>query len=200
MGRRLKYEELRILQKAEKGPVLKKVGSDFYESARERISDLQAERDGAYERDPNSKSLRLVDDELRSTRSILESVIDSRLMKILQMALIGSRSNDKRSEMGGENMTCEEEEVYEGALAVIRNFREKASKGPASPEVENEGKKMLEGEGNVTGQRIILALEDVPPFMGPDGINYRLKEGDVVSVPEEIADLLVKKGVCDAIR
>lgn len=40
----------------------------------------------------------------------------------------------------------------------------------------------------------IRALGDIPPFVGPDMDTYRLKEGDLASVPENIANLLVKRG------
>lgn len=39
----------------------------------------------------------------------------------------------------------------------------------------------------------IRALGDIPPFVGPDMETYLLKEGDLATVPEGIADLLVRR-------
>ncbi len=43
------------------------------------------------------------------------------------------------------------------------------------------------------GQVTIEALGDIPPFVGPDMKTYNLKAGDMATVAENIAELLVKR-------
>ncbi len=39
---------------------------------------------------------------------------------------------------------------------------------------------------------LVRALQDLPPFVGPDMVTYELMEGDVASVPGRIAALLIR--------
>lgn len=40
----------------------------------------------------------------------------------------------------------------------------------------------------------VRALVDVPPFVGLDGKTYRLKKGDVLTLPKKMVDMLAKRG------
>ncbi len=64
---------------------------------------------------------------------------------------------------------------------------------PEPPEVPTEPVRVpadTPDDGNVA----IRALGDIPPFVGPDMQTYLLKEGDLATVPQNIADLLIKRG------
>lgn len=50
------------------------------------------------------------------------------------------------------------------------------------------------------GQVTIEALGDIPPFVGPDMQTYILKEGDMATVPENIATLLVKRNKAKVVQ
>jgi hypothetical protein len=211
MVKSLRYEELRAQQKAEKEASLAKLSADFYEMALKRVEDLQGERDRAYDQDPNSKSLRMVDDELRSTKTILGRIVDRRLMKILQLALVGSKSGD-RFRIEEENMTTAEKRVYRGTLEVLKSFRNDlagAAEGKGLAEGKEEGKGLAEGKEEGKGlaegkeeakRKMVLVTQDVPPFVGPDGTRYSLKEGDVASLPSIVVELLVKEKKCTLIE
>ncbi len=51
------------------------------------------------------------------------------------------------------------------------------------------------GEGGV----LIHVLKDTPPFAGDDGQTYSLKKGDMVSIPEKLAQVLVSRGMAEQI-
>lgn len=65
---------------------------------------------------------------------------------------------------------------------------------PAEPEPEPAPPAAVPPDTPDDGIVTIRALGDIPPFVGPDMDTYRLKEGDLASVPENIANLLVKRG------
>lgn len=64
---------------------------------------------------------------------------------------------------------------------------------PEEPPVERPAKVDVPPDTPDDGQVTIEALGDIPPFVGPDMKTYNLKEGDMATVAENIAELLVKR-------
>lgn len=50
-----------------------------------------------------------------------------------------------------------------------------------------------------TGAVLIHVLKDTPPFAGEDGQTYSLKKGDMVSLPEKLAQVLVSRGMAEEV-
>lgn len=67
---------------------------------------------------------------------------------------------------------------------------------PEPPEVPAEVPADIPDDGSIT----IRALGDIPPFVGPDMKTYLLQEGDLASVPKNIAELLIKRGKAVALQ
>jgi DNA replication factor GINS len=82
-----------------------------------------------------------------------------------------------------ENMTPEENKFFESAVELIKGFhRERQEK------FEEEEETLV----------LVTILEDVPKFVGMNLRNYGpFRKGDVTTVPEPNADLLVKKGLAE---
>jgi DNA replication factor GINS len=82
-----------------------------------------------------------------------------------------------------ENMTPEEIKFFEGIVERIKSFeRERQEK------FEEEEERLVP----------VTILEDVPKFVGINLRNYGpFKKGDLTTVPEPNADLLIKKGLAE---
>jgi DNA replication factor GINS len=50
-----------------------------------------------------------------------------------------------------------------------------------------------------SGAVLIHVLKDTPPFAGEDGQTYSLKKGDMVSLPERLAQVLVSRGMAEEV-
>ncbi len=47
---------------------------------------------------------------------------------------------------------------------------------------------------------VVHLLKDVPQFAGEGGTSYALRQGDIVNLPRRLADVLVRKGVAEAVE
>jgi DNA replication factor GINS len=47
---------------------------------------------------------------------------------------------------------------------------------------------------------LIHVLKDTPPFAGDDGQTYSLKKGDMVSIPDRLAQVLVSRGMAEEVK
>ena len=97
-------------------------------------------------KNPASKKVSLIADEIRNTKRIWESIFERREKKIVLAALATVR--------GGKSM-------------------------PENLTREN--------------QPVVKILENLPSFVGSDMKKYFLKKEDVISLPPEIADVLIKR-------
>jgi len=211
------YSQLRNLERQERqSPELMNVGNDFYEAVRRHIRELEERLEEERARDPSSKKVLLISDELRNTRRIWDSIFERREKKVVQAALSAARSGSHTP----KHMTSQEKEFYRRLVDILEENRRvilegeevtpqpeaaedrvqpgedprcqpEAGKGPA-------GKKGEPSPAPVTGV-VLRITKDVPSFVGSDMKNYSLKEEDVVTLPRDMADILVKRGAAEKI-
>ncbi len=113
--------------------------------------------------------------EIENVKSTVQRIVELRERKLIDQALITARTN-----MPPENLLKEEEAVFwqmaEGLKAFRRDFFEQLRKPK---------------------EVLFRVKRSMPEFVGPDMKTYLLKENDVVSIPKEIAELLLKEGVVE---
>jgi len=63
---------------------------------------------------------------------------------------------------------------------------------------EDEGATSQETE-DTSGGVLIHVLKDTPPFASDDGQTYSLKKGDMVSIPQKLAQVLVSRGMAEEV-
>ena len=70
------------------------------------------------------------------------------------------------------------------------------------PSGTEEGTVDTDAPGKEDGQAptMIHVLKDTPPFAGEDGQTYSLKKGDMVSIPDRLAKVLVSRGMAEEVR
>ena len=112
--------------------------------------------------------------ELDSAKNTLQDLMEIRERKVLLSALFGSRAG-----VVPENMLPAESEFFDRIVSVIKEFRERKD----------------EGLSHGPPMSTVKALEAVPAFVGVDMKNYGpISKGEVATIPQENARLLVKKG------
>ena len=113
--------------------------------------------------------------ELESAKRMLQDLLEAREKKILMASLYFSRVGTVP-----EGMTAGEKGFFDKIVASLKEFQKGRGSlaGPAA-----EGK-------------TVELLQDVPEFVAPDMKTYGpSKKGEAATLPAEVAELLVKKGL-----
>ncbi|RLJ09813.1 MAG: hypothetical protein DRP15_02310 [Candidatus Aenigmatarchaeota archaeon] len=114
--------------------------------------------------------------ELESARMVLNDLLEMREKKILIAAFYYVKSGVKP-----ENLIGAEKEFFKKVVESIKELREKRKE-----EMSDEKK-------NLT---TVAFLESLPAFVGTDMKTYGpFNKGDIATLPEDVAELLLKKGV-----
>ncbi len=179
---------------------------DFYDLAKEYIGRLEREATKATSENPTSSKAHFLQDELRKARKRLEQIFEYRGRKIAILA----HSKVSGADVDLKGLTTQEIALFERLTAVLSEGRRVVfGGGEGQPKPQQSPAKQIQVEGPkgdaeapaqsekiAPSQRktvTIYITEDVPPFAGIDA-TYKLKKEDVVSLPQEYGDVLVKRG------
>ncbi|KAA0009492.1 MAG: DNA replication complex GINS family protein [Thermoplasmata archaeon] len=175
----LTYSKLRNIEQNEKMvSSLTSIGIDFYQEALSYISELEEKIEEERRKDPASRKLLLLSDELRNTKRILNNIFERREKKIIMAALLAARAARKPP----ENMTREEKIFYENLVELLKENRRKI--------FELKRKEFL----------TIRILKDLPQFVGNDMKKYSLRKEDVISLPLDVAKILIEREAAEEIK
>jgi DNA replication factor GINS len=118
--------------------------------------------------------------ELESTLKLIQTIFEIRERKIVNSALYFIRSG-----LRPENMTPEESRFFERTVDVVKEFIKER-------EIRSEGKEKL---------LVVAITGDIPKFVGMDMQTYGpFKKGDVATLPEDNAKLLLDKKLAEAVE
>ena len=169
---------------------------DFYEKVSRYIGGLETELAAERQKDANSKAAMLLQDELQKAHKKREQISQYRERKIALLA--SQRASGADVELRG--LAKPEQDLLQHLVDILTNHRREAlglltktelptvtTKGPvgATP----SGATLASSSKGV----LLHILEDVPPFAGPDG-TLRLKKEDLVTLPAQMAKVLVERG------
>jgi DNA replication initiation complex subunit (GINS family) len=190
------YETIRNAHRAEKEEELQKLPEGFFESVRNWFKHKEKMKD--------TTSLL----EVENAKKLLEDVINRRQKKIVLAAL-----STVRGQLPPTNLTDEERKFFDeivNSLKIFKNeinekFRgyeeiveEKVEEAKKSIEELKKEEKMEFAKPD--GKLLVKILSDLPRFVGSDMQAYGpLKAGDVISLPEEIGNLLINRKVAENI-
>ena len=212
------YSKLRSLENMERqSPELTNIGNDFYKEVSNYIKDLEKRFEEESAKNPHSKKITLISDELRNTKRIWKSIFERREKKILQAALSVARGSDHIPKF----MTAQEKIFYENLLNVLRenrsvilggkadekenreeSSRERTAKQTPAHTLKNpQSNKDNENSDAAADKNVVIrVLKDVPPFVGSDMKNYSLKKEDVLTIPKDSAEILIKRKAAEEIK
>ena len=193
----INYGTLRKIQQLEKNsPVLIDLPIGFYKEVSEYLEGLN-KRLG--ERQSSQKQT-LLKDEISNTERIAVNIYEQRERKVLLAAVSKARGGNPDL----KNMLDVEESLYNSVLNVMRESRKtflknkKVEKKDDKLEIiesEKEEKKQLQKPRLEDSNSIVRVTQTIPEFIGTNTKKYNLREGDVLSLPEDMCNMLFKKGV-----
>jgi DNA replication initiation complex subunit (GINS family) len=196
MEEEINYGNIRKLQLLEKNsPVLTELPLSFYKELSEYL-DVLNKRLG------NEQSLQkqtLLKDEISNTERIAINIYEQRERKILLAAVSKVRGGNPDL----KNMLDVEENLYNSILNVMMKSRnnflknkktEKKDDKVENKESKNEEKKQEEMLSQEEPNQIVRVTQTLPEFIGTNTKKYNLREGDILSLPEDMCLMLSKKG------
>ncbi len=127
--------------------------------------------------------------ELENAKNIIKDIVDRREHKIVNMAVMYVRSG-----VIPRNMTKEEEEFFAALVKIIKEFRDSYYTSLIYGKREKE-EVVAEEPPKI---EMVQMTEDVPEFVFGERV-YNLKKDEIASLPKELEDFLVKKGVAKRI-
>ncbi len=187
----INYKTLRKLQQAEQtSSVPTKINVNFYQDLSSYIKTIEQ----SVEREKNPLKLKLFADEAQNTKKIANSIYELREKKIVLAALATARgaAPDLRNLLDIEKKlynTLVEQIVFSRGEIFEEPTDRNSKIQPASPPVVDQPKR------NPNTNPIVRVMQDTPEFIGTDEKTYLLCKEDVLSLPREMADPLLKKEV-----
>ncbi len=125
-------------------------------------------------------------------KNVAEDLINRRLKKMMDFALVYLKTK-----IYPMNLTEEEKVLFEEIVRSLRRFNEIIlNREVVVEEKKDEEKADREGKPK---DGMVIVKKSLPPFVGPDLKIYKLKKDDKVYLPEELKELLIKKGVVEEI-
>jgi DNA replication initiation complex subunit (GINS family) len=190
------YETIRNAHRAEKDEELQKLPEEFFESVKNWFRHKEKMKD--------TTSLL----EVENAKKLLEDIINRRQKKIVLSAL-----STVRGHLPPSNLTDEERKFFDEIVKSLKSFKNEINEkikdyDEIVEEKVEEAKKSVEELKpreeikplKPDGKLLIKILADLPRFVGSDMNSYGpLKTGDVISLPEEIGNLLINRKVAEVI-
>ena len=198
----ISYKTLRKIQQMEKNsPVLTFIKSEFYSDLSEFFKNL----DTRLENEKDSQKKMLLEEEIQNTKKIAVNIYEQREKKII----LASISKARGGEPDLKNMVEIEKNLFDSVLGLMIDARKKfldEKKDNNNLKKETTDKNKIETELKEKEQTkqninpIIRVNQDIPEFIGTDEKRYNLRKNDIISVPEEMSEMLSKKGVVERVK
>jgi DNA replication factor GINS len=209
----LSYDEIHSIQKRERSTrALTKVPQDFYERLASYLADARAGLADESAKGPSPR-LVLLQGQFRNLEEMGREIQLLRLRKVTELAFAaveGGALNDRV-------LTAEElafAKQVQGLVETTRSGLTREGGSPAGPTPPPPAPK-VEAPRAPAPERpaakppataptpaapaqappvvVLRILDDIPPFEGEDNRVYRLKREDVITLPREIAQILVRR-------
>jgi len=195
---RIDYKTLRRIQEMEKiSPSLTKIEKKFYSNISEYLENLN----DRLEKESSNQKKMLLKDEIKNTNKIITSIYEKREKKIVLATISKARGGNPNL----RNLVDLEKDMFESILKSMIQSRKQI--------LDNELKKHTRIEKNVESKKedekkeiqenfkpIVRVVKDMPKFIGTDTNEYNLKKSDVLSLPDDMKNMLSKRGVIKEIK
>jgi len=196
----INYRLLRKIQDMEKNsPILTSIDNSFYIELKKYLDIL----DNRLKDESSSQKQTLLTDEILNTKKIVKNIYEQREKKILLAAVTKARGGNPDF----KNMIEIEKNLFNSILNLMEDsrkhlfeegLREKKSVEPKKNETKEEEHNPLSNHCNTNP--IVRVKEDIPEFIGTNEKKYNLRKNDILSLPEDMSDMLSKRGVVEKIK
>lgn len=195
----INYKTLRKIQQMErKSPMLTKIDYHFYSDLSEYINALN----GRLEKESKSQKQMLLKNEIQNTNKIIRSIYEHREKKILLAAI--SKARGGRPDL--KNLIDAERDLFDSNLKLMVQSREqllegrpKDKRGKDNKNVETKKEETRTEKKDNTNQ-MVMVTKNIPEFIGTDTKKYNLRAGDIISLPKNMSDMLLKRNVVKEIK
>ena len=203
------YKTLRKIQELEKNsPVLTELKSYFYVKLNKYLQNLE----NRLKSESSQQKKILLKDEIQNIKKIATNIYEQREKKIILGAITKVRGGNPDL----SKLIDIEEDLFNSVLNEMINSRKKFLEYKKEKFVEPESSKKFEKEKDDKIQQepsekehnlkekninpIVRITENIPEFIGTDEKKYNLRNNDIVSIPEDMSDMLVGRGVAKKIN
>jgi len=196
----LSYKSLRRIQQMEKNsPVLSELSSNFYNAVSEYLEKLEKR----FEEESSSQKKMILEDEMKNVKKIIINIYEQREKKILLAAISKARGGNPDL----KNLEIIEKNLFDSILDIILQSRKQLLKNEivkknVKREIKNT-KNSKKNENNVKTDNtnpILRITKNIPEFIGTNEKRYNLRQGDIVSLPENMGKMLIKKDAAKEIE
>ncbi|DAC73394.1 MAG TPA: hypothetical protein DSN98_00490 [Thermoplasmata archaeon] len=191
----ISYKTLRRLQQAEQtSAALTKINVNFYQDLSAYIKTLER----SIENEKNPQKLKLFSDEAQNTKKITNSIYELREKKIVQAALATARGATPDL----KNLLDIEKKLYTALVEQIVLSRKEIFEEPTDrhPTKQSTQPSVEPLKNNPNTNPIVRVLVDTPEFIGTDEKTYSLRKEDVLSLPSEMTETLLKNGMVRQVK
>ena len=194
----INYRTLRKIQQLEKNSsVLTEIKPDFYNKLSEYLKELKDRLDN----ETSSQKQMLIKEEIQNTKKIAVNIYEHREKKILLAAISKARGGNPDL----KNMVEDEMEIFEPVLNTMLDSRRKILENETAKKNSTEiktNKQEEKTEGIVTENHnsIVRVTENIPEFIGTDEKKYNLRKNDIISLPDDMSEMLSKRSVVKKIN
>ncbi len=193
---------LQVYREESQKKALTPLEPDFWERVQRLVAELEGDLKDESSHDPNSAKAALLRDELKKVLKRRDQIYQYRERKRALMVASAASGAD----VDLSPLTPLEEESFQRLLDVLGEGRRRAfgvEERAEAPQREEAPKKREEkGKGGKRkpkkDQVLVRILEDIPAFLGIDA-TYELKKEDVVSLPQQVAKVLLDQGKAEVI-
>ena len=117
--------------------------------------------------------------EIENIKNTIKRFFEIREHKMIDMLIYKLRTG-----MPVENLSDAEERVFNRVYTELKHYRDDFLSALKRREDKN----------------VFRVKKDIPEFIGPDLKTYSLVEGELVSLPKPLNDLLIKKGLIEIVK
>ncbi len=201
MDEEINYRTLRKIQEIEKNsPLLSELKPDFYNAFIGYLKILNKRLD----LEKSSQKQILIRDEIENIKKIGINIYENREKKILLAAISKARGGNPDL----KNIIQEEKTLFDSVYDLLLKLRKSALEIEKSEEQENKAIKSDEISVNKNKTEeiqenlnpIIRITQDIPEFIGTDRKKYDLKKNDIISLDDNMSNMLIKKGAAEKIN
>lgn len=202
----ISYKSLRKIQQIEKNqPTLSKIKPGFYNELADFINDFERR----LEKEASEQKKTILKDEIENIKKIASNIYEQREKKIVLSAVSRVRGGNPDT----SNMTSSEKKLFNNLVGFLLKNREeifkKTSETQQIPDEEEkteseseEEKTTADEETEVKGNinPVVMVNKNIPEFIGTDEKKYYLRKNDVISLPNDMKNMLSKRGVVEELE
>lgn len=184
-----------LLEKERRMDELTQLDDDFYVKTARYIRDLEKE----IEKKSDENKINMLKDEKKSATVFIKKIFDRRTGKLLRLASL----NVKGLDVEEDNMTSEEKDIFNNLTTELKKGRKEVEneifsrKNEKKQDKKKEKEKFNNSEKSLT---VVRVLDNFPKFIGSDERSHHLTKEDIVSLPKEDAQILIKRGIAENIE